>query len=415
MRIVTSLFVLLALLAALPRPAGAAPDKAAIAAGFRPFLEREIWPEAQRAGVPRTVFDAAFAGVTPDLDLPDLVLPGEPAKVEENNFQAEFKSPAAYFDERRIEALAVKGRALLSRYRGDLDRIERQTGVPPTIILAIWARESGYGAAKIPYNAFRVLGTKAYLSRRKAIFQDELIAALRIVANGHLKVDEMRSSWAGALGQPQFMPSKFEALAVDFDGDGRKDIWNTVPDILASIGHYLQQSGWVRGRDWGFEVNAPESVDCSTEGPDRRRPISAFVSDGVARVSGKPFPPAELKADGNLLMPAGRYGPAFVATPNFYVIKAYNNSDLYALFIGHLADRMLGGGAFQGGWVEAGAMTRGDVARLQEKLQAKGYDVGGADGLPGFKTRRSIGGWQTRAGLTRTCWPSPDLAHRLGG
>ncbi|SKA36896.1 lytic murein transglycosylase [Consotaella salsifontis] len=391
----------------------AASNRAAIDSGFREFLEKSVWPAARAKGVPRGVFEAAFSGVKPNLDLPDLALPGEAAPVPETNFQAEFQSPAAYFAESKLAPVVTRGRQMMAQYSGVLDRIERETGVPGAIIVAIWGRESGFGAAKIPYNAFEVLGTKAYLSRRKDFFFDELVAALQIVADGHLKVGEMRSSWAGALGQPQFMPTKFLKYATDFDGDGRRDIWSSAPDTLASIGRYLADAGWERGRDWGFEANVPSRISCAEEGPDRRREISRFVAQGVTRVSGRDFPPNELSKPGNILMPAGRYGPAFIATPNFYVIKAYNNSDLYALFVGHAADRMRGGRAFEGGWVANKGLTRGDVARLQTALQKQGYDVGGADGLAGFKTRRSIGAWQEKNGRAATCWPSADLKNLM--
>ncbi|MEF2548554.1 lytic murein transglycosylase [Aurantimonas sp. E1-2-R+4] len=401
--------ITLAILIAAPLPARAD----AVADGFRAFLEADIWPAAKARGVPRALFDAAFKGVTPNLKLPDLQLPGSKQAVAEINFQAEFKSGADYLSERAVAANAATGRKLIARYKSVLDRIEARYGVPAPIIVAIWGRESAFGNAKIPENAFEVLGTKAYLSRRKALFRDELLAALEIVADGHLQVSQMKSSWAGALGQPQFMPSKFLTLAVDFDGDGKKDIWNSVPDTLASIANYLRQSGWQPDRDWGFEAVVPAGVSCANEGPERGRPIAEFVAAGVTRVSGRPFPPQEATEQGHLMMPAGRFGPAFIATPNFYVIKAYNNSDLYALFVGHVADRMQGAGSLQGRWAKTDRMTRGDVARMQTKLEAKGYDVGGADGLAGFKTRRAIGDFEARAGLPETCWPSQAIAAKL--
>ena len=399
-----------ALLFVAPALPAAAQD---VGRGFQNFLERDILPAAKARGVPRTVFDAAFDKVKPNLKLPDLQLPGDSAKVEEKSRQAEFQSPSAYFDEKGIAAVAAKGRVLAKTHATVLARIEKRTGVPAPIILAIWGRESGYGAAKIPYNAFEVLATKAYLSRRKEMFRTELLAALDIVADGHLTVADMRSSWSGALGQPQFMPSKFLAYAVDADGDGRRDIWKSVPDTLASIGNYLQQSGWAAGRGWGYEARIPAAVSCTLEGPDQGQPLSAFTGAGVTRIGGEPFPAREQSAVAHLMMPAGRFGPGFIATPNFYVLKTYNNSDLYALFIGQVADRIKGGGAFQGGWKKVEGMTRGDVARLQERLVAQGYDVGGADGLPGFKTRRVIGAVEKKLGLPETCWPSKALAARL--
>lgn len=401
-------------LALLVLALAAAPVRAAsLDAGFRAFLDGEIWPAARAEGVPRSVFDAAFRGVSPNTKLPDLVLPGGKNTVAEINFQSEFKSGADYLSERANAPNVATARRLRARHGDLLASIERRYGVPAPIILAIWGRESAFGAAKIPMNAFEVLATKAYLSRRKEMFRQELIAALKIVVDGHLKVSEMKSSWAGALGQPQFMPTKFLQFAVDFDGDGRRDIWNSVPDTLASIANYLKAAGWQTGRDWGFEAAIPAQVSCRGEGPDQAFRIADLVEAGVSRVSGRPFPGNELAATGHLLFPAGRQGPSFVATPNFYVIKEYNNSDLYALFIGHLADRILGVGPLQSGWKKTARLTRGDVFRMQEKLVAQGLDVGAVDGLAGFKTRRSIGEAEAKLGLAETCWPSKTLAERL--
>jgi membrane-bound lytic murein transglycosylase B len=224
----------------------------------------------------------------------------------------------------------------------------------------------------------------------------------------------MKSSWAGALGQPQFLPSSFLKHAVDFDGDGLADIWNSTPDTLASIANYLIDYGWVKGRDWGFEVTVPESVSCALEGPDRGKTISTWAALGIERVGGKPFPKNELKAEGFFLMPAGRNGPAFIVTRNFYVLKKYNESDLYALFIGHGADRITSGDRqFAGRWGKVGGLYRSDIAAMQRGLEAIGYDVGSADGLPGFKTRRSIGDWQARNGQAPTCFPDGAIVEAL--
>ena len=183
-----------------------------------------------------------------------------------------------------------------------------------------------------------------------------------------------------------------------------------MPDTLASIANYLVNYGWVKGRDWGFEVTVPESVSCTLEGPDQGRRISDWAAMGIARVGGKPFPANELKAEGFLLMPAGRSGPAFIVTPNFYVLKEYNESDLYALFIGHGADRIAHGDRrFAGAWGKVGGLYRSDIAALQRGLEKTGHDVGGADGLPGFKTRRSIGKWQEANGRAATCFPDSEI------
>ncbi len=409
-RILGILRILCLLSIALPAlaPAAASPD-----AAFRKWLETDLWPEAREQGIPRRIFDAAFRDVRPALKLPDLVLPGQ-ASIPRRQEQGEFGAPARYFNRRTLETMAAQGRILLKRHDDLLRRIEMTWGVPGRIILAVWARESSYGRARIPHDVFRILGTQAWTGRRKETFRRELLAALRIARDGHLPVSALKSSWAGALGQPQMMPSDYLAWAVDFDGDGIRDIWRSVPDILASIANHLARHGWQRGRDWGFEVEVPASVPCFLEGPDRGRTLEEWQAMGIRRVGGRPFPALERDRRLFLLMPAGRYGPAFLVTRNFYVLKEYNMSDLYALFIGHLGDRIrFGAPPFSRPWRRIGHMLRSDIARMQRVLQRLGHDVGGADGLPGFRTRRSIGLWQKRHGMRPTCFPTPRLLRRF--
>lgn len=403
--------LMLALLAVTP---ARAVSKSAVEEQFRAWLANDLWPEARAAGVSRATFDRAFSGVRLDWRLPDLVPPGTKPRVPRQQSQAEFGSPGAYFSEKRIAGLVTGGAARARQYAGLLARIEKRYGVPGRIVLAIWGKESGFGTVKIPYDAFAVLGTKAFMSLRKDMFRTELIAALEIVQRGLIDARSMRSSWAGALGQPQFMPSVVLKDAVDFDGDGHRDIWKSAPDTLASIASYLADHGWRRGRDWGYEVSVPASVSCALEGPDRGKPIADWVRLGITRVGGRPFPAHELSGEGYLLMPAGRFGPAFIATPNFYAIKEYNVSDLYALFVGHVADGIaFGNRPFVGQWGDVGGLYRSDVARMQRALEKDGYDVGGADGLPGFKTRRSIGDWQAKHGRTPTCFPDKALVGAI--
>lgn len=328
--------------------------------------------------------------------------------------QAEFGAPGNYFAENTVAGVSSGGRSRVARLQQPLDAIERRFGVPAGILVAIWGRESGFGGANIPHNAFEVLGTKAFMARRKDMFRNEVIAALDMVQQGVVRAGDMKSSWAGALGQPQFLPTSYLRFAVDGDGDGRADIWGSEADTLASIANYLRSFGWVSGRDWGFEVSVPDNVACSLEGPDRGRRISDWASMGVARVSGRPFPAHEAGQEGFLLMPAGRHGPAFIVTPNFYVLKAYNESDLYALFVGHAADRIAHGDSrFSGGWGRVGGLLRSDVAAMQRGLERAGYDVGGADGLAGFRTRRSIGEWQQANGRAQTCFPDGEIVRAL--
>lgn len=391
-----------------------APSKAEVEAQFQRWIATDLWQAAKVGGIEKSVFDRTMQGVTLKWDLPDLVPPGTTPPKEQAQTQAEFSSPASYFSEKRLQGLGATGRALAGQYGSTLRKIEATYGVPGSVLLAIWGRESGYGKAKLPYRAIDVLATKAFMSTRKPLFQQELISALHIIEGGDVAAERMMGSWAGALGQPQFMPGSYLKYAVDFDGDGKRDIWNSVPDALASMANYLVKSGWQRGRDWGFEVVIPDDVSCAQEGPDRAKLVSVWTGEGIRRVSGKGFPANETGLSAMMLVPAGTHGPEFIVTPNFYVIKEYNNSDLYALFIGNLADRIgFGGGAFKGAWGDVGKMLRSDVLAMQQALVAQGYDVGKVDGLPGYKTRRSLGEWQARQGMRPTCYPSESLKSKL--
>jgi len=394
--------------------AGLAASKPEIEAQFQSWLANDLWLEAKAKGISKATFDQAFAGVALNFDLPDLVMPGEKPQTPQKQVQTEFGSPGKYFNDKTMNTVTSGGTARAGQYARILKAVENKYGVPGEIVLAIWGRESGYGSVKIPYSAFTVLGTKAFMATRKDMFRGELVAALQIVEKGYIDASSMKSSWAGALGQPQFMPTSYLEHAVDFDGDGKRDIWNSVPDTLGSIAHYLAQNGWQRGRDWGYEVNVPVSVSCALEGPDQGKPFAAWEKLGIARVNGKPFPTSETKREGFLLMPAGRHGPAFVVTKNFYVIKEYNMSDLYALFIGHVGDRIAHGATgFSVGWGDVGGLYRSDIASLQKALEKKGYDAGGSDGFPGFKTRRSVGDWQAKQGMAATCFPDKSLIKAI--
>ncbi len=405
--------LILVTIAILPLPA-ATQDRASIERQFHAWLEQTIWPRARAKGVSRATFDSAFSGVTLNWDLPDLVPPGHKRQTPKAQRQSEFGAPARYFSPGNLRAATTTGRTMAKRHAATLARVERATGVPGRIVLGIWGRESAYGRAAIPHNAFRVLGTKGFMSTRADYFTDELIAALQITQAGHAPGAAMKSSWAGALGQPQFMPSNFLKYAADGDGDGRADIWRSEADTIASIATYLARHGWVPGRDWGFEVTVPPHVSCTLEGPDQGRAIADWAAKGINRVSGRPFPAHERRGEGYLLMPAGRHEPAFIVTPNFYVLKDYNMSDLYALFVGHVGDRIeYGIGNFTSQWGDVGRMYRSDIAAMQLALIGMGYDVGGADGLPGFKTRRSIGRWQEAAGQTATCFPTRPMTQAL--
>lgn len=402
--------LILALILSIMSLPAMAQDRATVERQFRVWLEDTVWPRARAAGVARATHEAAFQGVTLMWDLPDLVPPGTDTNRPRAQRQGEFGSPAAYFAPATVAANTRDGIAMARRHAATLARVEQQTGVPARIILAIWGRESAFGRASIPHDAFAVLGTKGFMATRADYFTDELIAALELADKTRINPRALRSSWAGALGQPQFMPSNVLQHGRDGDGDGRADIFGSEADTIASIAAYLAHHGWQAGRDWGFEVALPPTVSCTLEGPDRGRSFADWAAMGITRTGGRPFPDAELPREGFLMLPAGRFGPAFVVTQNFYVLKDYNMSDLYALFVGHVGDRIAYGmGDFTTSWGRVGGLMRADVAAMQAALQAMGHDTGGADGLAGFRTRRAIGAWQEATGQTPTCFPQAAM------
>jgi len=264
-------------------------NKPKIERQFQAWLKSEIWPLAQKRNVSRQIFNAGLGSISLNWKLPDLQPPGTSKGAAKKYSQAEFKSPGRYLRENRLQPLVKLGRVRLKKWQKTLGVIEKRYGVPREIIMAIWAAESGYGRAKIPFNTLRVLATSAFMGRRKHLFRKELIAALVILQQGHISLARLKSSWAGALGQPQFMPSKFLAFAVDFNGDGRRDIWRSVPDTLASIANFLKQHGWQSGRGWGFEARIPGSISCALEGPEQGQPIRQWVDSGAQRVRGAVF------------------------------------------------------------------------------------------------------------------------------
>jgi lytic murein transglycosylase len=376
---------------------------------FHAFIE-SLRPDAAAQGVSRKTFDAAFAGVEPDYSIPDLDLPSRP-KID-NSGQAEFtKTAADYLSKPYLEKLAVQGRAFLAEHKAALERIEAMTGVDRYTLVAIWGRETAYGSYHPPNDAIRVLATLAYTGKRRDKFRDELIAALKMLQSGIPRSD-MKSSWAGAIGLTQAMPTEYFKYAVDGDGDGKIDIWRSVADALAFTAGQLAGKGWVRGERWGYEVLAPPKSDCSLEGPPDARPIADWVRIGFRKAGSVPFSDAELKQDTYLMMPAGAYGPAFLAAQNFRVIRLYNTSDLYALFVGHLADRIRGGGDFATAWKSFAQPKTQTVVNLQVRLKALGYPMDKTDGKIGSNTRKQIGIYQKANGLRIDCWPSEAvLAH----
>jgi lytic murein transglycosylase len=379
-------------------------------AAFEAWLQ-SLWPQAQALGVSRATFDLATRGLEPDLSLPELVLPGRPERPSAG--QPEFVlTPADYLKESTFDSLAGRGRKLFDQYHDTLGTIEKQFGVPPAIVLAIFGRETDYGQARDKRNAIRVLATQAYLGKRKEKFLDEFLQALKILDEGQVKLADMTSSWAGAMGLTQFMPSDYIKYAVDFDGDGHPNIWTSVPDALASAAKQLQGKGWQRGLRWAYEVHPPANVDCTIGVPDNTLPISEWLKRGFVPAYGRTLSAAERAETASLLQPAGLYGPSFLATKNYFVIKEYNFSDLYVLFVGHLSDRINDPRPFETPWSKVAQLPTAALDRMQHILTDRGFYHDKIDGKAGMLTRSALGAYQKRNGLKVDCWPTAAvLAH----
>jgi lytic murein transglycosylase len=377
---------------------------------FQTWLQ-SLWPQAQALGVSRGTFDAATRGLEPDLTLPDLALPGRPEKAAPG--QAEFvQTPADYLKQTTLNGLATQGRKLFDQYRDTLNGIERQFGVSPTVVLAIFGRETDYGRGHDQRSAIRVLATQAYLGKRKDQFLNEFLLALKILDEGQVKLADMKSSWAGAMGLTQFLPSEYFKYAVDFDGDGRRDIWNSVPDALASAAKQLRDKGWQPGLRWAYEVHPPATVDCTIGVPENTLPLVEWLKRGYVPAYGRTLSAAERAENASLLQPAGLFGPSFLVTKNYFVIKEYNFSDLYVLFVGHLSELILDPRPFETPWGKVAQLPTGDLDRMQEILTDRGYYHDKIDGKAGMKTRAALGDYQKRNGLKVDCWPSDAvLAH----
>lgn len=389
---------------------GPQPIRAADAA-FTQFIA-SLWPEAQEAGVSRATFDQQTRGLEPDYKLPDLILPGRPATGAPS--QAEFvQVPADYVREGAIANLAGEGQRLLQKYNAALTKIEKSSGVPATVMLAIWGRETDYGRYTLPYDLVRVLATQAYVGRRKDTYRNEFILALKILGEGVVTRKDMRSSWAGATGLTQFLPSEYYKHGVDFDGDGRIDIWHSVPDALASAAQQLVNKGWQSGVRWAYEVKAPAKVDCTTGVPEVTKPIGQWLREGFVPVRGERLSAAEQAQPASLLQPEGIYGPAFLTTKNYFVIKEYNFSDLYVLFVGHLSDRMTSPLPFATPWSASKQLRTKDVETMQRGLTRAGLYKDKIDGKAGMQTRAALGAYQKSAGLKVDCWPSEEVLRSI--
>lgn len=366
---------------------------------FRAFVEA-LRPDAAARGVSTATFDAAFRGITgPD--------PGILARTRR---QSEFVRPVWEYLVGAVSAGRIaRGRARAAALASTLTAIEGRYGVPGRMAMAFWGVESDFGASAGSVPTVRALATLAEARHRGDLFRDELLAALTILQRGDIAPDQMSGSWAGAMGQVQFLPSTYLAHAVDFDGDGRRDIWTSEPDSLASIAAYLKDLGWNPALSWGYEVLLPKDFDLSRYAGD----LGSFAERGVRRTDGKPLPGA---GRANLFLPGGLGAPVFLITDNFEVIRGYNTSDSYALAVGHLADRLAGGPPLAAPWPAAGARLDGPGLRaLQTGLAAAGFYDGPTDGRAGPKLREAVRRYQISAGLPADGYATPALLDLVTG
>lgn len=389
--------------AAAPRPAAPAPaaqEDAAIAQRFAQWVAN-FRASARAAGIDEATLQRAFDGVQ-----------YLPRVVELDRAQPEFtRTPWEYLDNTVTAQRVAAGQERLQQLRAETDAAAARYGVPPEIVVAIWGMESNYGGNYGSTPVVDALATLGFDGRREDWARRELLAALKILANGDIARDRMIGSWAGAMGQTQFMPSNFLAHAVDADGDGRRDIWGSMADVVASTANFLARSGWQAGQAWGVEVRLPAGFDLGRADMAVRQSSAQWAAEGVAAFDGQPLPAF---ADGAILLPAGARGPAFLVGPNFRAILRYNNSTNYALAVGLLAQRLAGGPGVQGAWPrDLAALSRSQLAELQAALGQRGFAAGAADGIMGPATREALRRYQRSVGLPADGYPSLELLQRL--
>ena len=365
-------------------------------AGFR--------KDALAAGIRPDLFDRAFIGVSPDMSV-----------IKADRSQPEFTRPVWEYLDGALSPLRVnKGKALIQQNAQVLQSIEQRYGVDREALVAVWGMESNFGQFQGTKSVINSLATLAYEGRRPGFAHAQLIAALQILQQGDIAPEKMLGSWAGAMGQTQFIPTTYNTHAVDFDGDGRRDIWGSSTDALASTAHYLQSSGWQRGQPWGYEVELEKGFDYALADGTTRKPFSEWIRLGVSTYDGMPIPPAERQLSAALLLPAGHRGPAFLVFDNFRAILKYNNSSSYALAVGLLSGRFSGAGLVYGQWPKDDLpLSRSERIELQTLLSTHQYDAGTPDGIIGANTRKAIRSAQQSLGWPADGYPTHQLLDAL--
>ena len=389
-------FLMLAFAPASARARGEA------AASFQSFLDA-VWRDAAARGIKRETFDAALAGVTPD-----------PAVLAAKRQQPEYGKPfGAYLASLASPARLQAGLRKSAQWDGTLRAVEKKFGVDRSILVSIWGIEiwgieSSFGEGGDRWDIFRSLATLAHAGFQHPLFRDELLSALKMLQEAHVPRRQFVGSWAGAMGQAQFLPSSYLTYAVDFDGDGRADIWRSVPDALASIANYLRKSGWLAGVPWGFEVVVPQRFDYGAS----RGSFRDWAQRGLMRADDGHLPEA---GSAILFFPSGAGGPAFLVTANFLVLKRYNNSDAYALAVSELSDRLRGVGPIPASWpADDFQPSRGERIALQHRLSELGYKIEDFEGHLDFDLRDAVRDQQQKLGMISDGHPSRAFLSRIG-
>jgi lytic murein transglycosylase len=387
-------YVLALVFAALSVATAAAQE----ASGNFEALKKQLWPQAQAKGVTRTTFDLAFHGVVPD-----------PRVVALTKRQPEYGKPAGdYVNSMAASSRIEAGKQKATEWADTFAREEKTYEVDRYILLSLWGVETSFGDSKDRFDVIRSIATLVQIAYREPYFSGELIVAMKILQEGHVARDKMFGSWSGAMGQPQFMPSSFSDLAVDFSGDKKRDIWTNVPDVIGSMGNYMHKSKWKPGLPWGLEVTVPTNFDYMQS----RGTFAEWKVRGIKRADGEDFPQSGFA---HLLFIAGANGPAFLVTENFTAIKAYNNSEIYALAVGHLADRIRGGPRIKTPWpADDVQLSREQRIALQARLREKGYTVKDVYGRIDFDIRDAVRIEQKKLGMKPDGNPTAAFLQRIG-
>ena len=362
----------------------------------------ELRQEARGKGISEATLNAALRDIVPLAKV-----------IELDRRQPEFTQTFWDYLELRVSDERAKlGRRLLARHRALLNRIQAHYGVPSRYLVAFWGLETNFGAHMGSFPVIQTLATLAYDHRRSQFFRTQLLDALRIIDQGHILPDAMTGSWAGAMGHMQFMPATFNRHAVDDNGDGRIDIWGSLPDAFASAANYLSNMGWRPGQTWGREVRLPGNFDLTLATMEKTKGVEEWSALGVRRADGGALPRRDM--DGAIVLPQGRKGPAFLVYDNFRVMLRWNRSINYALSVGHLADRIVGMPPLSTGRDAAHApLAYQEIKEIQQLLNRLGFDAGAADGLPGPRTRAAIRDFQRAHGLPPDGYPAPELLRDL--